>query len=161
MPKNIFWPEMFFAFTILMFIMVPPRRIIRLLPLGLLAGFGGGVALLSFLVTILGYWGFPYPGVFSIFGFSLWAALAWIPVVVIFSEYLGHPDTRRALYGYIFAFALSTALFVQWLENIGHLILNRWSMWMTFAVALVLYSLTAYAAFRTGVVGERQEVNGK
>lgn len=160
MPKNIFWTEVFFAFTIIMFIMVSPRRIIRLLPLGLIAGFGSGIVLMYFLVPVLGYWGFPYPGVFSIFGFSLWAALAWTPIVIIFVEYLYQPDTRRALYGYIFVFALSTALFVQWINSQGQLTLHRWSMWMTLGVAAVLYSITVYAAFKTGLVRDRQEVQG-
>jgi hypothetical protein len=155
MPRNFFWPGLLFVLTFLMLIFVPRERITRLLPLGLIAGFGGGIALLSLLVRFLGYWGFNYPGVFSVSGFSLWAALAWTPVVIIFVHFLYHPDTRQGLYGYVFAFALTTAFFVQWLGSIGHLTFRGWNIWMTFLAALILYGLTAYAAFRTGMVRDR------
>ncbi|MFZ5641067.1 MAG: hypothetical protein ACOY4Q_10315 [Bacillota bacterium] len=61
MPEKFFWPGLFFALTFLMLIFVPLVITVRLLPLGLIAGFGGGIALLSLLVTVLGYWGFNYP----------------------------------------------------------------------------------------------------
>jgi len=152
LPKNIFWPGLFFALTLAMFIAVPRQRIEKLLPIGLVAGFGTGIVFLSLLVPVFGFWGFPYPGAFSVYGFSLWAALAWIPVIVMFVEYLSLPDTRMVLSGYIAAFALAATLFVQWLETQDYLTFNGWVNWMTFMIALGALSFTAYAAFRTGLV---------
>lgn len=148
MFTGLLWVELFFMFVFTMLIAVPRPAIIRLLPVGLIGGFGQSLILLGFMVPLLKVWKFNYANIFSVDGIPLFIAMAWAPVVVIYSYYLSLVKDRVGLYSYLAAFALATALYVHWLENAGYMRFLKWNSVFTAIMAVILFSPITYYFYR-------------
>lgn len=149
MLNGLLWVNLFFFFMLVMILAVPRSNIIRLLPIGLFGGFGQSVILLSLVVPVLGWWRFNYTDIFSVAGIPLFASLAWTPVVIIYTYYLGLTRNLMGLYSYIATFSLGTGLFVHWLYRAGFLEFVRWNSLFTVLVAVMLYAPVTYFIFKT------------
>ncbi len=73
---------------------VPQGEFRRLVPFGILAGFGLAMLVNILGSSIFGLWGFAKVS-WPILGIPFWAFLAWIPSVILFVYYLPGPSLPR------------------------------------------------------------------
>jgi len=149
MFTGLVWVEFFFMFMIMMLIAVPRTKILQLLPVGAIGGFGLSLLLNALLVTVLGWWRFNFANIFSLAGIPMFITLAWTPVVIIYAYYLYFVKGFNRVISYMLGFTLATGLFVHWLAAGGFITLIRWNSLYTYFLAFILYSPVTYYLLQT------------
>ncbi len=159
--KSLFWIEIFLFLSIMMVIFVPRPRIIRLLPYGLVAGFGLSLTLVYLLGPVAGLWRFNYPGPLSIAGIPVFASLAWTPVEIVFAHWLYRSKYQWKYYAFWAGISLFSASFTQGLVYLNYLVFSGWNFYYTLLVDLILHVAITYYLARVqlldGETGEEIE----
>lgn len=105
---------------------VPQEDFRRLVPFGLIAGFGLALLINLFGGPILGLWGFRQLA-WPILGIPFWVLLAWVPSVILFVHFL--PGNALARLAWILVFpAIYTGLDYYFLQTGLRFYSPNWSL---------------------------------
>ena len=115
-------------------IAVPQENFRRLVPFGLIAGFGLALLINILGSSILGLWGFARLS-WPLLGIPFWIFLAWIPSVILFVHFL--PEDSLARLGWLLAFpAIYTAVEFLYLRAGLRVYSSHWSLPSSFILSL-------------------------
>ncbi len=140
--KSLVYPVFFMMLTIIMLVMVPRRRIVDLLPFGLIGGLGIALLVQSAAILYLGLWQWKYTEPFGWRGLPLFISAAWIPVEIIFAHYI-HETPKEMTLPYVLGFAGAATAVDWWFVRGGYQVPIRWSVFSTFVLGLVIHALLA------------------
>ncbi|MCL6580387.1 MAG: hypothetical protein K6U08_02065 [Firmicutes bacterium] len=135
---------------------VPEQAFRRLVPFGVVAGFGLALAVNLVGGPILGLWGFNRV-TWPLLGIPFWVLLAWVPAVILFVYYL--PDGSLARAGWILLFpAVYTAIDYVFLRaGLRHFAPN-WNIVYSFLLSLGVH-LLILSFYLTSVVAPGTRVS--
>lgn len=141
---SLLWIIYFLLAAIAMLILVPQRDIVRLLPFGLVGGFGIAAIVQMIAVWYMRLWRFNYTELASYRGIPIFIALSWMPLTIIFGRWLLAIRSGTGRFFYIAAFALATVGLEWGLLLAGYLVHRNWNIFYTAILALVLHYLLAW-----------------
>ncbi|MBU7008097.1 hypothetical protein [Phosphitispora fastidiosa] len=153
---GLFWVTLFILLMLAMLILVPRRAVIKLFPVGIIGGFGQAVIIMGFLVSVFEVWQLRYHDFFAFAGIPLFAALAWVPEVIMFSYFMKYLGNDRQVFAYLAGFTMLAGLSVHWLFRAGYLVYNGWNSILTLPVALLAHSTIAYYIVKTSRVLDKR-----
>lgn len=133
------WLLFTIAWFIIMLLLIPPKRGLKLSPFGFCLGFGQAVILAWLAMGRLKLWKIPGDIMFS--GIPVFTSISWIPPAILFVNY--YPASKSWFYkaAYILFFAAGTAL-VQHGQRIAGMWENiRWKDIYTFPLALLTHTI--------------------
>jgi len=118
---------------------VPEQAFRRLVPFGVIAGFGLALAVNLAGGPILGLWGFNRV-TWPLLGIPFWVLLAWVPAVILFVYYLPADSLARA--GWILLFpAVYTAVDYVFLRAGLRYFAPDWNIFYSFLLSLGIHLL--------------------
>lgn len=141
---SLVWIIYFLLAAIAMLILVPQRDIVRLLPFGLVGGFGIAAIVQMIAVWYMRLWRFNHTALAAYRGIPIFLALSWLPLTIIFGSWLLAIRTGTGRFFFIAAFALATVGLEWGLLRTGYMVHRRWSIFNTAILALVLHYLLAW-----------------
>jgi hypothetical protein len=113
---------------------VPQESFRRLVPFGILAGFGLGLLINILAFSIFGLYGFGQV-VWPILGIPFWAVFTWIPAVILFVYYL--PENSLPRLGWLLLFpAVFTAIEYFFLQTGLRFHSPEWNLFYAFLLSL-------------------------
>ena len=116
---------------------VPQESFRRLMPFGIIAGFGLALLVNILGSSVLGLWRFTSLS-WPILGVPFWIFLAWVPSVVIFVHFL--PGDSLARLGWLLAFpAIYTAVEFLYLRAGLRIFSSHWNLVAAFLLSLGLH----------------------
>jgi hypothetical protein len=116
---------------------VPQESFRRLMPFGIIAGFGLALLVNILGSSVLGLWRFTSLS-WPILGVPFWIFLAWVPSVVIFVHFL--PGDSLARLGWLLAFpAIYTAVEFLYLRAGLRIFSSHWNLMAAFLLSLGLH----------------------
>jgi len=116
---------------------VPQESFRRLMPFGIIAGFGLALLVNILGSSVLGLWRFTSLS-WPILGVPFWIFLAWVPSVVIFVHFL--PGDSLARLGWLLAFpAIYTAVEFLYLRAGLRIFSSHWNLIAAFLLSLGLH----------------------
>jgi len=142
--RSMVWIDLFLIASIVMLIAVPRRRIIQLLPFGVVGGFILALVIQFIAVPWLHLWRFDILGVASVHGIPVFLALAWLPATIIFAHFLPAMRSLVSLIAYILAFAAGASLLEFGFVYFGYRSFIHWNIYLTFLLGAALHSSLAY-----------------
>jgi len=116
---------------------VPQEDFRRLVPFGVLAGFGLGLLVNILGSSIFGLWGFAQAA-WPILGVPFWALFAWIPTVILFVYYLPGRSLARLAWLLLFP-AVFTAVDFLYLQAGLRFFSPDWNLAYAFLLSLGLH----------------------
>lgn len=136
----------------LMFLVVPLERIIKLLPVGIVGGWGAAFLLIYLLQNVFGYWTYNRADLLHILGVPFLVAASWAPFIIVFSHLLAQYDDIFLVGLNLAFFPLGgTAIHVIMLSN-QMLTYNNWNLAYTFLVGLAIHIVILMYLYVTGRV---------
>ena len=115
-------------------LIVPQESFRRLVPFGIIAGFGLGLLVNIVAFSIFGLYGFGQV-LWPILGIPFWAVFAWIPSVIVFAYYL--PERSLPRLGWLLLFPLGyTAIEFLFLRAGLRFFAPEWNLFYAFLLAL-------------------------
>lgn len=152
---SLLWVGLLGLFTLVMFLTVPVKNISRLLLFGLIGGFGVALVVMTIMDTILHLSRYPFASIPGLLGIPVLAAVVWIPVEIIFANYLSKMRTKTNVYLFIAAIAIG-AIVIDYLSlKIGIREFIRWNLVYTFLLSVAIQSALAYYLRVTGYAREK------
>jgi hypothetical protein len=116
---------------------VPQESFRRLMPFGIIAGFGLALLVNILCSSVLGLWRFTSLS-WPILGVPFWIFLAWVPSVIIFVHFL--PGDSLARLGWLLAFpAIYTAVEFLYLRAGLRIFSSHWNLMAAFLLSLGLH----------------------
>ena len=116
---------------------VPQESFRRLMPFGIIAGFGLALLVNILGSSVLGLWRFTSLS-WPILGVPFWILLAWVPSVIIFVHFL--PGDSLARLGWLLAFpAIYTAVEFLYLRAGLRIFSSHWNLMAAFLLSLGLH----------------------
>lgn len=152
---SLMWVGLVALFTLAMFLMVPVRNISRLLLFGLVGGLGVALVVMTIMDPVLQLSRYNFASIPGFLGIPVLAAVAWIPVEIIFANYLPKMRTKTNVYLYVGAFALGATILDYVTVLLGMRGFIRWNLLSTFALAAVIHACLAYYLTVTGYAREK------
>ncbi len=138
--RSMVYPTFFILLVLINLVLVPRKRIIELLPFGLVAGMGLALLIQIMAVWYLGLWRWRYLEPLGWRGLPLFIAAAWIPAEVIFAHYVeASPSQTTPLY--VIGFAAIATLVEWWFVRGGYHVPIHWNLVYTFALGLAVHTL--------------------
>jgi len=155
--NSLIWLVWFFLFTIIALLLIPRRRLLELLPFGLVAGFLLTLGILLLMVPLLNLWTFDTVPANSMIGVPLTLPLASIPVMMLFANYLPrmHQSQRTVLW--VAGFSAFTTLIQGLSVSSGIMGFQQWDLLATLLLTFSGYSLLALFVLKYGAVPEISE----
>lgn len=152
---SLIWVGLVALFTLAMFLLVPVHNINRLLLFGLIGGLGVALVVMSLMDPILHLTRYNFASIPGFLGIPVLAAVAWIPVEIIFANYLPKMRTKTNVYLYVAGFAVGATVldYASLLLGIREFI--RWNLVYTFILAIVIHAVLAYYLRVTGYAREK------
>lgn len=141
---SLMWIIYFLLAAIAMLVLVPQRDIVRLLPFGLVGGFGIAAIVQMVAVWYLRLWRFNYTDIAAYRGIPIFLALSWMPLTIIFGSWLLSIRTGTSRFFYIAAFALASVGLEWVLLRTGYLVHRNWGIFGTAGLALMIHYLLAW-----------------
>lgn len=133
------WLLFTIAWFIIMLLLIPPKRRLKLSLFGFLLGFGQAVILAWLAMGRLKLW--KLPGDILLSGIPVFTSMSWIPPAVLFAHYYPAGKSWFFKAAYVLFFAAGTAL-VQHGQRIAGMWENiRWKDIYTFPLALLTHSI--------------------
>lgn len=158
MDKNFIWFVWFILMTLVAYLLIPRRQFLRLLPLGIVAGFLLVLAIFLLNVPLLGIWAFDtIPN--SVVGVPLSLPLVWIPITMLFAYYVPKFKSRDMLTILISGFAAGTTLVQGLSVNAGIMRFVHWDLLATLLLSFSLFSLFALFLLKYDVVMEKESLS--
>jgi hypothetical protein len=118
---------------------VPQEHFRRLVPFGLIAGFGFALVINLFGAPIFRLWGFSQV-MWPILGIPFWALLAWIPSVIVFAYFL--PEASLPRLGWLLLFpAVYTVIDFLFLRAGLRFFAQSWNLAYAFLLSLGAHML--------------------
>lgn len=148
MKTSLVWFYLFIGLTVLLFLLVPRDRILRLLLFGLIAGFGLAFILQYGAVNIFRWWKFNY-ALIEIYGAPLGVSLSWIPAVIIFAYFWPLAVSRLGQLIYLIFFAVGTTIVEYSFVIFGYREYINWNVLLTFCLAFIVHLLLAFYLYLT------------
>lgn len=142
MLTSFVWIYLFVVLMIILFLLVPKEKIIKLLPFSFVAGFGLALVLQYFAVNIFRWWEFNY-GLINLFNAPLGVSLSWMPAVIIFAYFWPLAISKLGKLIYTFIFALGTTVVEYSFVLLGYRRYINWSVLLTFILAFIIHLLLA------------------
>jgi len=147
--SSLFWVAFLLVGVAAAAILVPRRRIMEFLTLGLVFGLGLAWVIIYVGSVRLRFWVIANP-LITLGGVPLLISAAWIPAVLIFAHFFPRERTPSLILGYIALFAAGSSG-IQWLlARTGYWISLRWSFLHTFLLALGTHSIITAAMLTIG-----------
>ena len=116
---------------------VPQESFRRLMPFGIIAGFGLALLVNILCSSVLGLWRFTSLS-WPILGVPFWIFLAWVPSVIIFVHFL--PGDSLARLGWLLVFpAIYTAVEFLYLRAGLRIFSSHWNLVAAFLLSLGLH----------------------
>lgn len=145
---RLIWIVFFVVMTLLMFVLVPRKKIVSLLPFGLIGGCALAFIIQWIAVPSLGLWRFRPGALFVFRNIPFGLILAWGPATIIFGAYFEYARSFAARLLYIHIFAGIITLINYGFRQSGYLFHLRWSLVGDFLLAAAVYSvLSVYLAY--------------
>ncbi|MFZ7103993.1 MAG: hypothetical protein ACOWWO_15245 [Peptococcaceae bacterium] len=154
-----FWLILIGGLGLFMFLLVPPAKIIELLPFGLIFGFGLGNLILYTGTTLLPLFAIrnkisPFPE----WGLSI--PIAWIFTTIIFAYYLPKiVDTRLGLYGFILFWAVGTTGMYLFLKYLNYWQDISWNIFSNLVLAITTHSIMAIYLYQSNYIRRYRETH--
>lgn len=146
MLNSLVWFYLFLGLTIILFLLVPKDEIIKLLPFGLITGFGLAFILQYFAVNIFRWWKFNY-AFLEILHTPLGVSFSWIPAVMIFAYFWPLADSKVGHLIYVIIFSLGTTIVEYSFVLLGYREYINWNLYLTFFLAFGVHLLLAFYLF--------------
>ena len=138
-PQALYWVLFALAWFALMFFVVPPKQVQKLLPFGFWMGLIQASIVLFLGQVLFKFW--RIVGDPTLLGIPVLTAVSWVPPAIIFARFFSWPKTGIQKYAYVLLFAFGTA-FTQYLQSLVGMWVNlRWNPFFTFLLALVTHSI--------------------
>lgn len=138
--KAMVYPVFFIILTLAALIFVPRKRIVELLPFGLVAGAGVALAVQVIGIWYLSLWRWRFIEPFGWRGLPLFISASWVPAEIIFAHYIEETPKEMTLL-YILGFAGIATAVEWWFIRGGFHVPIRWNLLYTFILGLVIHSL--------------------
>ncbi|MGE5654535.1 MAG: hypothetical protein ACM3ZQ_09815 [Bacillota bacterium] len=138
--KTMVYPVFFILLTLIMLVLVPRRRIVGLLPFGLIAGAGVALVVQTTAIWYLGLWRWRYLEPFGWRGLPLFISATWIPAEIIFAHYIEETPKELTVL-YILGFAGIATGVEWWFVRGGYQVPIHWSLLYTFILGVVIHTL--------------------
>jgi hypothetical protein len=151
------WLVWFLLISIVAFLLIPRRKLVQLLPFGIVAGFLLPLALLLLIVPLLNLWSFNTTAASSLIGIPLSLPLALIPAMMIFAYYVPRMEANNMLTVFIAAFTVITTLIQGLSVSAGIMRFLRWDLLASFLLTFSIYTLLALFILKYGVLSEEAE----
>ncbi|MBM7557906.1 CBO0543 family protein [Halanaerobacter jeridensis] len=142
MSISLIWIYLFAGLTILLFLIVPRKQVMKLLPFGFIAGFGLAFILQYFAVNIFRWWKFNYALV-DVLNAPVGVSLSWVPAVMIFAYFWQEADSKLKQLIYIIIFSLGTTIVEYSFVILDYRQYINWNVYLTFILAFIIHSILA------------------
>ncbi len=150
---SLFWIIYFLLAAIVMLSLVPQRNIVRLLPFGIVGGAAVAAIIQIIAVWYLRLWRFNFTDLAAYRGIPIFLVLSWLPLMIIFANWLLTLPAGTGRFFYITGFALASVGIEYILLRTRFMVHMNWSIVRTSLLALALHFLLAWylLAVRPGV----------
>ncbi|RJQ06498.1 MAG: hypothetical protein C4551_08130 [Bacillota bacterium] len=133
------WVILAIVIWVVTLLAVPQENFRRLVPFGIIAGFGLALLINMLGSSIFGLWGFRNV-VWPILGIPFWVLLSWVPAVILFVHYL--PETSLARLGWLLLFpVVFTAIEFLFLRQGLRFFSPDWNLVYSFLLSLGVHIL--------------------
>jgi hypothetical protein len=141
---SMIWILYFLLAAITMLVLVPQRQIVRLLPFGIVGGAVIAAVIQAIAVWYLRLWRFNHTQLAAYQGIPIFLVLSWLPLTIVFGNWLLSLHSGTARFFYIAAFAIATVGIEYILLRTGFMVHRNWSILRTAVLAVGLHYLLAW-----------------
>ncbi len=145
MEFSLIWIYFFLSLLVGMFLLVPKKEIINLLPFGLIGGFIVALVVQYLAINIFSWWKFN-AALISWANIPLGILAAWVPPVIIFGYYF---PRIKFNWGLVAAFVVGATVIEYLFVATGYRDYINWNIYLTLGLGLIIHlGLAGYLLFR-------------
>ncbi len=154
---NLAGPLIFLVALASMFLIVTWKRIKELFWMGIIGGLALALILVLIMQNIYGFWVFYQVDLIYLFKIPFFLSAGWIPIIIIFSNYLLNTKNILLIAAIILSFSAgATGIHYLLIKN-NMLTYNNWNLLLTYFQSLLIHiGITAYL-YWSGWLGNYQE----